>query len=62
MFDLDSMDLEDKEEFVPEENDAVGIAVDDGDDMSPIIMDGHEEIIISEEEIDKVLEMLEEEK
>ena len=47
--------LEDKEEFVPEENDAVGIAVDDGDDMSPIIMDGHEEIIISEEEIDKVI-------
>lgn len=47
--------LEDKEEFVPEENDAIGISVDDGDDMSPIIMDGREEIIVSEEEIDKVI-------
>lgn len=47
--------LEDAEEFVPEENDAIGISVDEGDDMSPIIMDGHEEIIVSTEEIDKVI-------
>lgn len=47
--------LEDAEEFIPEENDAVGITVDNGDDMSPIIMDGHEEIISSVEEIDKVI-------
>lgn len=47
-------EYEEEEEFL-EESEVLGITVDDGDDMSPIIMDEHEEIVVSAEEIDKII-------
>lgn len=49
--------LEDnEEEYVEEIKDVAGITVDDGDDMSPIIMDEREEIVVNVEDIDKMLD------
>lgn len=48
-------DEPEEEEFLEEVRD-VGITVDDGDDMSPIIMDAHEEIVLDSNDIDKVLD------
>lgn len=49
-------DEEEEEEFLEDVDDGKGIVVEDGDDMSPIIMDEHEEIVIGAEEIEKMIE------
>ena len=49
-------DDEEETEFLENVDDGKGIVVEDGDDMSPIIMDEHEEIVISTEEIEKMIE------
>lgn len=49
-------DEEDEEEFLEDVYDGKGIVVEDGDDMSPIIMDEHEEIVVGAEEIEKMIE------
>lgn len=47
---------DEEEEFLEDVDDGKGIVVEDGDDMSPIIMDEHEEIVIGAEEIEKMIE------
>ncbi|MBO5120221.1 MAG: hypothetical protein J6C28_00860 [Bacilli bacterium] len=49
-------DEEEEEEFLEDADEGKGIVVEDGDDMSPIIMDEHEEIVIGAEEIEKMIE------
>ena len=49
-------DEEEEEEFLEDVYDGKGIVVEDGDDMSPIIMDEHEEIVVGAEEIEKMIE------
>lgn len=47
---------DEEEEFLEDADEGKGIVVEDGDDMSPIIMDEHEEIVIGAEEIEKMIE------
>lgn len=47
---------DEEEEFLEDADEGKGIVVEDGDDMSPIIMDEHEEIVIGAEEIEKIIE------
>lgn len=49
-------DEEEEEEFLEDADEGKGIVVEDGDDMSPIIMDEHEEIVIGAEKIEKMIE------
>lgn len=49
-------DEEEEEEFLEDVYDGKGIVVEDGDDMSPIIMDEHEEIVVGAEKIEKMIE------
>ena len=49
-------DEEEEEEFLEDVDDGKGIVVEEGDDMSPIIMDEHEEIVVGAEEIEKMIE------
>lgn len=49
-------DDEEETEFLENVDDGKGIVVEDGDDMSPIIMDEHEEIVVGAEEIEKMIE------
>lgn len=49
-------DEEEEEEFLEDADEGKGIVVEDGDDMSPIIMDEHEEIVVGAEEIEKMIE------
>ena len=45
---------EEETEYLEETRD-VGITVAEGDDMSPIIMDANEEIVVGAEEIDRII-------
>ena len=47
---------DEEEEFLEDADEGKGIVVEDCDDMSPIIMDEHEEIVIGAEEIEKMIE------
>lgn len=47
---------EEEAEFLEDADDGKGIVVEDGDDMSPIIMDEHEEIVVGAEEIENMIE------
>ena len=49
-------DEEEVEEFLEDVDDGKGIVVEEGDDMSPIIMDEHEEIVVDIGEIEKMIE------
>ena len=49
-------DEEEEEEFLEDADDGKGIVVEEGDDMTPIIMDEHEEIVVGAEEIEKMIE------